>query len=89
MSYSPTVDAVFTHSERTVLKYTVGGALASAKRRLEQKRCRHAICTNAIGARQLSEKITLVELNRISDRIFDDTMYYRSDMPARKAAVRR
>lgn len=62
----------YTLSERTVLKYTIGQALASAERRLKTKR----VCVNAISGRHLSEKITLEELNRISDAIVHDTEYY-------------
>ena len=65
----------FTLSERTDKKYTVGQAVASAKRRLKGR----SYCMNAISGRDLSEKITLEELNRISDAIVDDTNFWEYD----------
>ncbi|URA06841.1 hypothetical protein QAY90_gp10 [Xanthomonas phage Langgrundblatt2] len=66
---------VFTRSERTERKYTIGQAVASAERRLNKARIK-GVCMNAVSRRSLSEKITLEELNRISDAIYDDSVYY-------------
>jgi len=66
---------MFTHSERTAPKYTVYQALESARRRLEQKR-RGSISLNvtSVGGRHDSERITLMELNRIAEGVFQDTL---------------
>lgn len=66
---------MFTHSERTVPKYTVYQALESARRRLEQKR-RGAVALNvtAVKGRADAEKITLLELNRLAEDVYQDSM---------------
>lgn len=66
---------MFTHSERTVPKYTVYQALESARRRVEQKR-RGAVALDvtSVQGRLDSEKITLMELNRIAEDVYQDTM---------------
>jgi len=66
------VDDIYTHSERTVRKYTVYQAMQSAERRLKGV----PMCTNAISGRQHSDKITLKELNEISDALYNDSIYY-------------
>lgn len=66
---------VFTKSERTVRKYTVAQALASAERRLKNAGVK-GTCINAISRRSLSDKITLEELNEISDAIYSDSVYH-------------
>lgn len=63
---------IYTKSERTVKKYTVGEAVESAKRALKGI----PICTNILRGRELSEKITLEELNNIRTRLIDDSHYY-------------
>ena len=63
---------IYTKSERTVKKYTVGEAVESAKRALKGI----PICTNILRERELSEKITLEELNNIRTRLIDDSHYY-------------
>lgn len=66
---------MFTHSERTVPKYTVYQALESARRRLEQK-CRGAVSLNvtAVQGRPDAEKITLMELNRLAEDVYQDSL---------------
>ena len=66
---------MFTHSERTVPKYTVYQALESARRRLEQKR-RGAVALNvtAVQGRPDAEKITLMELNRLAEAVYQDSL---------------
>lgn len=68
------LDAFYTLSEKTDLKYTVGKALASAKSRLVAKGIRE-VCTNAISGRDLKEKITLREVNILADEMYRDTAY--------------
>ncbi len=65
--------AIYTKSEKTVKKYTVGQAVESAKRRLKGKE----YCCNCVSNRNLTDKITLEELNNISDQIVWDTEYWR------------
>ena len=67
--------SIYTKSERTVKKYTVGEAYESAKRALAQKGYKQ-VCTNAISKREMAEKITLEELNIIREAIICDTMFY-------------
>lgn len=63
---------IYTKSERTVKKYTVGDAVESAKRALKGE----SMCMNAVGNRELSEKITLEELNNIKEQIVSDSYFY-------------
>lgn len=63
--------SIYTLSERTVKKYTIGQAVDSAKRRLGTSR----ICVNAVRARDYKEKITLQELNEIAEEIVQDTSW--------------
>ncbi|WEM34344.1 hypothetical protein [Xanthomonas phage X1] len=65
----------YTHSERTVKKYTVNQACTSARYRLEKSGLT-SLCTNSISGRSGSELITLEELNKIADAIVDDTFMY-------------
>ena len=46
--------------------------MQSAERRLKGV----PMCTNAISGRQHSDKITLKELNEISDALYNDSIYY-------------
>lgn len=65
--------SVYTNSERTVKKYTVGQAVESAKRRMK-----HGVPVNltCISGRSLKEHITLEEMNEIAEEICSDTMAY-------------
>lgn len=67
--------SIFTKSERTERKYTIGKAVASARARLGKG---VPMCINALEHRPLDYKITLEELNRIADRLVDDSRYYNS-----------
>lgn len=67
--------SIFTKSERTERKYTIGKAVASAQARLGKG---VPMCINALEHRPLDYKITLEELNRIADRLVDDSRYYNS-----------
>ena len=67
------MNSIYTRSERTDRKYTVGKAVASAQARLGKG---VPMCMNAIGCRSLSDKITLEEVNRIADEIVGDSHYY-------------
>lgn len=70
-------DSIYTHSERTVRKYSVGQAIASAERRLKgNKHFKGGMCINAVVGRPLSERITLQELNQIASQIVDDSFHY-------------
>lgn len=66
---------MYTFRERTVKSKTVGDALASAERVLRKRGIR-VTCTNAISGKELSDKITIAELNEIADRIISDTEYH-------------
>lgn len=66
--------SIYTKSERTERKYTVHQAVMSVKRRLKDKSI--GICVNALRHRSDDEKITLEELNRLADAIYQDTIYY-------------
>ena len=63
---------IYTKSERTVKKYTVGDAVESARRALKGV----PMCMNAIRKMELSDKITLEELNNIRTQLIDDSHYY-------------
>lgn len=63
---------IYTNSEKTVKKYTVGQAVESAKRRLKGQ----AYCANSVSNRDFKELITLKELNELSDKIVWDTEYW-------------
>lgn len=65
----------YTHSERTVKKYTVNQACESARYRVAKSGLTQ-ICTNSLRGRPGSELITLEELNKIADAIVDETFYY-------------
>ncbi len=65
----------YTESETKVAKYTVADAVTAAKTILAQRNIR-VYCSNAISGRELREKITLLELNELSQSIVDDTNYY-------------
>jgi alpha-D-ribose 1-methylphosphonate 5-triphosphate diphosphatase PhnM len=68
--------SVFTLSERTDKKYTIGQAVASAKRRLVNAGI-NEMCMNAVSLGcDLKTPITLEKLNQISDAIYDDTTYH-------------
>lgn len=69
-------DAIYTHSEKNDPKYTVGFAVASAERRLRQKKFRGGICMNAVQRHSLKDKITLREVNKIASQIVEDSYYY-------------
>lgn len=71
-------DAIYTKSERTDRKYTVGFAVASAKRQLKQKRFRGGMCVDALRRHSLSDKITLQQVNEIAGAIVSDSLYYDS-----------
>lgn len=64
--------SVYTRSERTDKKYTIGQAVESAKRRLNGK----PMCSNAVWGEDYSTLITLERLNEISDEIVGDSNYY-------------
>lgn len=69
---------VFTRSEREDKKYTVADAVASARRRLDKDGMKE-MCTNALHSphrRSYDDKITLEQLNAISDEIYNDSHYY-------------
>lgn len=63
---------IYTKSERTIKKYTVGEAVASARRALKGV----PLCTNAIKGKALTDKITLEELNNLKDQLVDDSNYW-------------
>lgn len=67
--------SIYTHSERTERKHTVGQAVASAERRLKGT----PVCTNAVSGRALTEAITLQELNEIAEAIYLDSKYWAYD----------
>ena len=70
--------AIFTRSEREDRKYTIGQAVASAKRHLVKKGIR-TICVNALRRRPDETPITLVQLNRLAEEMVDDTIYHAVD----------
>lgn len=65
----------YTSSEREDKKYTVRQAIASARARYKRP-----ICLDSVPAsRNLDEKITLEELNQISDAIVSDSAWWDYD----------
>lgn len=74
-------DSIYTRSEREDLKYTIGQALASARRQLLSIRGYdpklHRINVTCIGLHaDLSTPITLEKLNEIASTIVDETLYW-------------
>lgn len=67
--------SIYTKSERTVKNYTVLDAFNSAKARLS-KLGLHQVCVDKLKGRADEEKITLEELNEISDTLYMDTLWY-------------
>lgn len=68
---------MYTKSERTVKKYIVGNAVESAHRRLRAKYGKDAkLCVNAVSRLSLSDPITLEELNKLAEKMYDDTVYH-------------
>lgn len=67
------MNSIYTKSERTDRKYTIGKAVAVARARLGKG---VPMCINALEHRPLDYKITLEEVNRIADQIVDDSHYY-------------
>lgn len=65
-------NSIYTMSERTVRKYTVGQAVESAKRRMHGA----DLCINTIRSRAKNEKITLEEMNQIIEELVSDSNYY-------------
>ncbi len=67
----------YTFKERTVKCYTVAEAINAAQIRLGEDK---PMCTNSLYVcgirRDNDEKITLVELNQIADRLVDDSHFY-------------
>ena len=86
MAYSDTI--AFTRSEREDKKYTIADAVASARRRLTadgmKNMCVDAICSPR--RRDYEEKITLVELNKISDSLYHDSHYFYSGPKLKRPA---
>lgn len=66
----------YTHSERTVKKYTVGQAVASAERVLKSRKIPTMNMTSIGLNANLKEMITLEKLNQIADKIIFDTIYW-------------
>ena len=62
---------IYTESEKTVKKYTVAQAVDAAKILLEGK-----APINITAIPKSKEKITLKELNEISEKIVEDSLYY-------------
>lgn len=67
------MNSIYTKSERTDRKYTIGKAVAVAQSRLGKN---VPMCLDALEHRPLDYKITLEEVNRIADRIVSDSRYY-------------
>ncbi len=71
-------EQIYTKSERTVKKYTVGYAVARVRERLKAKGI-HQYCTNYLhdkGLTDLKEPITLQQVNEIIEAIYMDSIYY-------------
>lgn len=70
-------DSMYTKSELTEKKYTVGQAFASAKARLKEKHGLTKVCVNAIPSwMSMSHPITLAELNDYAQKMYEDTCYH-------------
>lgn len=65
-----------TPKERTVKCATVEDAVKAALTYLTDKHNLTRVCTNAVSKRDNYEKITLQELNKISQDLIDDTLYH-------------
>lgn len=63
---------MYTISEKTEKKYTIAQAIEVARILCNGQ----PVCSNAISGRALNEKITLVELNLLSEEMVSDTYFY-------------
>lgn len=71
-------EQIYTKSERTVKKYTVGYAVARVRERLKAKGI-HQYCTNYLhnmGLTDLKEPVTLQQVNEIIEAVYMDSIYY-------------
>ena len=66
-----TITITYTYRERTLKNHAVGEAVKIVEQRLDGVR----MCTDALKHRDLSDKITLVELNELADKLVDDSFY--------------
>ncbi len=69
---------LFTYAEKTQKKYTVQDAINAAKTIIFQKHKHKNISTNPLRKLGIEpdDKITLLELNYVSDKLVDDTLYW-------------
>lgn len=67
----------FTDREKTEKTTTVGNAIEAAGVCLRETHGQTSICVDSVVHRDRREKITIVELNEISERIIDDTLFNR------------
>ena len=66
----------YTERERTIKKYKVSEAVASARRRLK-KQGFTSICVDSVERnRSYDDLLTLVEYNELIQKIIDDTLYW-------------
>lgn len=66
---------IYTHTEKTVKKYTVNQAVEAAKVILKDRKV-NKCCITSIQKRDLNQKITLEEMNKITEQIVDDSTFY-------------
>jgi hypothetical protein len=73
-----TPNQIYTKSERTVKKYTVGYAVARVRERLKAKGIERYCCNYLAqnGLMDLKEKVTLQQVNEIIEAVYGDSVYY-------------
>lgn len=73
-SHSP---VTWTYAEQTQQRWTVAEAIKAASARLgpDMQMCTDALLDRG-HPRDHAAKITLIELNRLADKLVDDSLYY-------------
>lgn len=68
----------YTHADQTEKKYAVAKAIAAAKTTLLERHNIHDVCLDSVSKIdvELNKSITLKELNEMSDKIVDDSVYW-------------
>lgn len=65
---------MFTAAEQTNKRYCVQDAINAAKARLNANHPGVAMCMNPVGRYNVTDKITLAELNEIQDDLYGESV---------------
>lgn len=67
---------IYTHKEKTVKDKTTSDAVSAARFILADRYKINNICTNAISHLDEMDKLTIEQMNELTDQIVDDSKYY-------------